>query len=64
VTMAFDVDMSIAATDMSMGLELYFWPAGNAAVTVSVFGGQDDISGEEVQAVLNAVEKNLAEAAG
>ena len=61
--MAFDVHMNISGIELDMAMEMYLWPYGNAAVTVSFMGAPDDINAGLTGPTLDAVVEKLQAAA-
>ena len=62
--MAFDVSLSFAGTSIDMGMQMYFWPYGNATVKALFLGTKDTLTADLVGTVLQATDKNLKAAAG
>jgi hypothetical protein len=62
-TMAFDMDMSFAGIEISMGMQLYFWLYGNATVQALFLGTEDTLTADLVGDVLQTVDSKLRAAA-
>jgi hypothetical protein len=62
-TMAFDIDMSVSGIELSMAMEMYFWPYGNATVQALFLGTNDTLTSDLVGGVLQTVDTKLKAAA-
>ena len=58
-TMAFDIHMDISGIELDMAMEIYFWPYGNAALTVSFLGTPDTLDADTTGPTLDAVAEKL-----
>ena len=62
-TMAFDLYMEISGISLDLAMGMYFWPYGNAEVTVSFTGSQDSLNSDLTGPTLDAVVDKLGAAA-
>jgi hypothetical protein len=62
--MAFEFDMRFAGITLDGIFEMYFWPYGNAGVTVVFGSSREDFSSDHVSETLKAVDRRIAATAG
>ena len=62
-TMAYDIAMDLGAFQFDMGMEMYLWPVGNAAVTAMFVGEQDSVGADLIEPTLAAFHRKLRDAA-
>jgi len=62
-SIAFDMQITVAGTEIAMAMEMYMWPYANASTTVTVLGSPDSFDAISVASALHTVERKLADAA-
>jgi hypothetical protein len=61
-TMAFDMEISFGI-DVSMSMQMFFWPYGNATVQALFLGTKESLTNELVSGVLETIDSKLKAAA-
>jgi hypothetical protein len=63
IGLGFDVDLTVAARQFDLTVQLYLWPYANGGVTVTLFTERDSIAMAELGGILDAIDRKIVQAA-
>jgi hypothetical protein len=63
IGLGFDVDLTVAARQFDLTVQLYLWPYANGGVTVTLFTERDSVAMAELPGILDAIDSKIVRAA-